>query len=134
MRDKATFGDLTLDEDGLHIPQGTMALADLTRAEFVRDIVKEHDGATTTETSAGAVVGGAVVGAAVFGAVGAIAGAALGSTVDDEVEGPATYATNSVQLIFETASASYREDIAREDEMDAYHFAKKVEHAIAHQG
>lgn len=127
--ESAEFRDLVLDEEGLHTPVGLMPLAEIKRAEFLRDIVS--DGYGPEQTSAPAVVGGAVAGGVMFGAAGAVAGGLLGSTVKEE--GPERLKTQSVQLIFETDALSYREDIAREDEGGAITFADTVKSAMKHQ-
>jgi hypothetical protein len=129
----ATFEDLVLDSEGLHTPEGIMALGDLTRAEFVRDIVREEHASSSTEMSAEAVVGGALVGGALLGTAGAIGGALLGSTVTDDVPGHRAVESNTVRLVFETDSASYLMDVPREKEMDAYNFAGKVQRAMKHR-
>jgi len=125
----ARFADLVLDEDALHTPLGLMPLSAITRAEFVRDVVKDGAGPTVQETSAPAVVGGAVVGGALLGAAGAVAGGLLGSTVKNDVPGAPTYHTNSVKIVFETDDLAYSMDIAREQEMDANHFVQAVHKA-----
>ncbi len=126
----AKFAQLVLDENALHTPEGTMPLGEITRAEFMRDVVREGPGPSTQETSAGAVVGGAVVGGAIFGAAGAVAGGLLGSTVKDDVPAAPSFHTNSVTIVFETDDFAYSMDIAREQEMDANHFVQTVRKAV----
>lgn len=121
----AEFVGLVLDEESLHTPAGSMPLAEMTRAEFVRTLV--HDGVGPEETSEEAVVGGAVVGGAVFGAAGAVVGGLAGSTVNEE--GREKLRTESVFIIFETPLLNYRRDIPREQERAAHTFAEAVRHA-----
>ena len=122
------FMGLVLDETGLSTPVGLMTLDEITRAEFLRDIVEAGHG--PEQSSAPAVVGGAVVGAALFGAVGAVAGGLAGSTVKED--GPVELRTQSVQLIFETKDLDYRMDIPREEEGAAVTFAETVKRALKH--
>jgi hypothetical protein len=127
-RQSAEFMGLVLDAAGLHTPAGLMPLADITRAEFLRDIVSAGHG--SDEMSAPAVVGGAAVGAVAFGAIGAVAGGYLGSTVKEE--GPEQFKTQSVHLIFATDSLDYSLPIPREQEGGAITFADTVKHAVKH--
>ena len=130
MAEEMRFAQLTLDENALHTPMGTMPLSEITRAEFVRDVVKDAPDRGTQETSAPAVVGGAVVGGALLGAAGAVAGGLLGSTVKTEVAAPPKYHTESVQIVFETSQLAYSMDIPREEEMEANRFAQAVRKAV----
>jgi hypothetical protein len=109
-------------------------LTELTRAEFVRDVRRDGSAPSTAETSAAAVAGGAVVGGVLLGPVGAVAGGLLGSTVDYEEAGAPHYATNSVQLVFETAGGGFRMDIPRDQESAAYQFSLDVQHAMKAAG
>lgn len=122
----AEFMGLVLDEASLLTPAGSMALDQMTRAEFVRTLV--HDGFGPEETSEEAVVGGAVVGGVMFGAPGAVVGGLAGSTVNEQ--GREKLRTESVFLVFETPLLSYRMDISREQEKAAYTFAEAVRHAV----
>lgn len=133
MDHSATFVDLELDDHALHTPVGAMPLAEIIRAEFVRDAVVGAPGQATSETSVPAVAGGAVVGAALFGTVGAVAGGVLGSTVTEESPGRPHIHTNSVSLVFETGTLSYAMDVAREQEVDADRFARAVRRAVKRQ-
>jgi hypothetical protein len=81
----ARFAELVLDENALHTPKGTMPLSEITRAEFVREVVSDGPGVSTSESSVPAVVGGAIVGGALLGTAGAVAGGLLGSTVKYDV-------------------------------------------------
>jgi len=128
------FNDLVLDENALHTPAGTMPLPEITRAEFVREVVREAPGESTRETSVPAVAGGAVVGGALFGAAGAVAGGLLGSTVKEEVPGTPRYRTSSVRIVFETDQLAYSTDVARDQEAAADRFARAVEKAVKRQG
>ena len=124
------FMGLTLDGEALHTPEGSMSLSEITRAEFVRDVVRDGEHPGTQQTSAPAVAGGAVVGGALLGGVGAVAGGLLGSTVKEDVPGRPRLKTQSVKLVFETGAAEYSLDIPRDKEMGAIDFAKTVAHAV----
>jgi outer membrane lipoprotein SlyB len=124
--ESAEFMGLILDREALQTPVGLMPLGEITRAEFVRDIVP--DGHGPDESSAAAVVGGAVVGGALLGGVGAVAGAVAGSTVKEE--GPERHKTLSVQLVFETDTLQHRIDVPRDQEYSAVDFAEAVQNAV----
>ena len=83
--ESAEFMGLLLDGEALSTPAGVMPLRDITKADFVRDIMP--DGHGPEEVSTEAVVGGAVVGAALFGGIGAVAGGLAGSTVQGSGSG-----------------------------------------------
>ena len=124
------FMDLLLDDDTLRTPEGTMPLSEITRAEFVRDVVSDGPGPSTQRTSAPAVIGGAIVGGALLGTAGAIGGGLLGSTVKEDVPDRPHYHTNSVEIVFQTDDLTYSMDISREHEMDANNFVKAVRKAV----
>ena len=123
------FAELELGEDALSTPVGTMPLAEITRAEFVREVVRDGVGPSRQETSAPAVAGGAVVGGAVFGAAGAVVGGLLGSTVKEDVPGTPMLHTSSVRIVFETNDLAYSMDIPRDQEARANDFARAVHKA-----
>jgi hypothetical protein len=120
------FMGLVLGTEALQTPSGTMRLADITCAEFLRTIVE--DGPGPEQTSTPAVVGGAAVGGALFGAQGAVVGGYAGSTVKEE--GEEKLKTLAVQLIFKTDGLSFEMDIPREREDDAVAFAETVKSAV----
>jgi len=122
------FMGLVLGPEALQTPSGSMPLADITRAEFLRTIVS--DGRGPEQTSTPAVVGGAVVGAALFGAAGAVVGGVAGSTVKEE--GQEKLKTQAVQLIFESGALKFSMDIPREQEGAAITFADTVKRAVKH--
>jgi outer membrane lipoprotein SlyB len=124
----AEFMGLVLDAEALQTPAGSMPLGDITRAEFVRQIVPDGNG--PEETSTAAVLGGAIVGAALFGGVGAVAGGLVGSTVKEG--GPENFKTQSVHLVFETDSLDYAVDVPRDQEYAAVDFVDAVKHAVKH--
>ncbi len=130
MEKQEEFMGLVLDDGVLNTPSGQMSLGDLTRAEFVRDVVSAGHGPSTQGYSPHATVGGAVVGGALFGGAGAVVGGLLGSTVKQEVPGAPEYRTASVKLIFETESSDFSMDIPRDKEADAREFAQSVEKAM----
>ncbi|MDA3937423.1 MAG: hypothetical protein PF636_11340 [Actinomycetota bacterium] len=124
------FMGLVLDDGVLHTPSGPMDLDDLTRAEFVREVVAAGHGPSTQGYSPQATAGGAVVGGVLFGGAGAVVGGLLGSTAKQEVPGAPEYRTASVQLVFETGSSDFSMDIPRDKEADAHAFAQSVEKAM----
>jgi len=127
-----SFADLTLDDEFLHTPVGPMPLGEITRAEFVRDVVSHGTAPGTQETSVPAVVGTAAVGGVIFGAAGAVVGGLLGSTVKEDVPGHPYVHTNSVTIVFETDSIVYSMDISRDQEMNAHRFTQAVRKAVKH--
>lgn len=120
------FMGLFLSPDALQTPNGTMQLADITCAEFLRTIV--GDGPGPEQTSTPAVVGGAVAGGALFGVGGAVVGGYAGSTVKEE--GEEKLKTQAVQLIFKTDDLSFDMDIPRDREGEAVTFAETVKRAV----
>jgi hypothetical protein len=120
------FMGLVLSPEALQTPGGTMQLADITCAEFLRTIVE--DGHGPDQTSAPAVVGGAVVGGALFGVGGAVVGGYAGSTVKEDAE--EKLKTLAVQLIFKTDDLSFDMDIPRDREGEAVTFAETVKRAV----
>lgn len=121
------FGDLALDDDGLHTPDGTLALAELTRAEAIRNRSRDH-AQPTTETSMGAVAGGALLGGAIAGPVAAVGGGLLGSTVKRPGDDVVIPRTVSATLIFETPALAYSTTVpkAQVDEAEAFVAAVKT--------
>lgn len=132
MSEPMRFAELVLDDDALHTPVGTMPLSEITRAEFLREVVSDGPAASTLQTSAPAVVGGAIAGGALLGPAGTVAGGLLGSTVKEDVPGTPKWRTQSVKIVFETDSLLYSMDIAREQEMEANHFTQAVRKAAKH--
>jgi hypothetical protein len=124
------FMGLVMDGEALHTPEGSWPLADVTRAEFVRETEVDGHKPDTEETSMPAVAGGAAAGGALFGAAGAVVGGVLGSGVKEEEPGRPNVRTVSAKLVFETEGGEgYSRDIPREQEVDAISFAKKVDKA-----
>jgi len=122
----ARFKDLTLDDEGLHTPDGLMRLSEITAAEFARSTVREP-GTSPAETSVPGVVGGAVIGGVVAGAAGAVAGGLIGSTIETETGGEDPYErTTSGRIAFATADATYSADIPVFDVEAAEAFVGKV--------
>ena len=134
MKEPVHFMGLVLDDEVLLTPVGPMAVADLTRAEFVREVVRDGEGPTTEVTSVPAVAGGALIGGALLGGAGALGGGLLGSTVKREVPGAPKFRTASVKLVFETESSAFEMDIPRDEELRAHKFAQTVERAMRNRG
>lgn len=130
MSGRAEFMNLVLDDQVLHTPEGAMEISDLTCADFVRDVVRGDAGPDGQETSPGAVLGGAAVGGELFGAVGAVGGAIAGSTYKEDVPATREVKSNTVQLVFKTATNSYTMYVPHDAEEDAYDFVDEVNKAI----
>jgi len=123
----AHFKDLTLDKQGLNTPNGLIPLDGLTKAELVRNKVREGAEPGTKVADAGAVAGGAVIGGVVAGVPGAVAGGLIGSTVKTDSPGePAYERTVSATLTFEGAGVTYSAEVPVFDVEDAEEFAEKV--------
>lgn len=130
---RASFKDLTLDDEGLSTPGGFMPLGSITKAEFVRNAV--HEGGTpATETNTPGVVGGAVVGGVVAGAAGAVAGGLIGSQITTESGGEASYSrTVSASIAFQAGDVSYATEVGVFDVEDAEAFVCEVRTAAGLQ-
>lgn len=122
------FLDLTLDEAGLHTPDGVLALQAITRAEVIRNRSRDHRG-TGSETSVAGVVGGALLGGAIAGPLGAIGGGLLGSTLERESYGVSIPRTVSATLIFESPDLAYSTTVPRDRVEEAEAFVAAVEDA-----
>jgi hypothetical protein len=124
------FMDVVMDGESLQTPEGTWPLAEVIRAEFVRETEVDGRKPDAQETSLPAVAGGAAAGGALFGTAGAVVGGVLGSGVKEDMPGAPNVRTVSARLVFETdGSETYSLDVPREQELDAISFAKKVEKA-----
>ena len=127
------FMDLVLDDDGLHTPNGDMAIRSITRAEAVRHRSRPSGAAGTQDSgySAGGAVGGAVVGGAIAGPVGFVAGALLGSTVerDEDSGSEGIPRTVSASLIFESPESAYSTIVSKDRVEEAEAFVTAVKTA-----
>jgi hypothetical protein len=126
----AGFMGLHLDKDVLRTPDGDLPLADVTRAEFVREAVVDGRKPDAQETSAPAVAGGAAAGGVLLGVPGAVVGGLLGSAVKEDVAGGPSIKTLSVHVVFETEDVQYSTAVPREEEVNAIRFVRKVEDAV----
>jgi hypothetical protein len=128
-----TFMDLTLDDDGLHTPDGLMALGSITRAEAVRHRSRpaaSGDRAYDGYSPAGAA-GGAVIGGALGGPVGFVAGALIGSRLssDDDPGDRGVPRTVSASLIFESPESAYSTIVSKDRVEEAEAFVSAVKAA-----
>lgn len=121
-----TLDDLTLDDDGLHTPDGTFDLRSLTRADAVRHRAVPADG-ESSEYSAADTLGGALLGGAIAGPLGAVAGGVLGSRsrhASSYSEGVPR--TVSVSLMFESPELAYVKRVGRDRVEEAEAFVAAV--------
>lgn len=123
------FLDMTLDDEGLHTPDGTLRLSAITKAEVVRNFSRSGGG-TESGTSAAGVVGGALVGGALAGPIGILGGGLLGSTIkhDRPVEGVPR--STSATLVFESPDLAYTVTVSRDRLVEAESFVAAVKQAI----
>jgi hypothetical protein len=122
------FLDLVLDDTGVHMPDGVLALAQVTKAEVVRhrrrDVGTPRDGY-------GAEVGGALLGAAVGGPLGFVGGGLLGSAIArDEVGEASVPRTYSATLMLESPDLAYAMTVGREHVAEAEAFVDAVKKAV----
>ena len=123
------FMELALGEEGLHTPDGTLALSRMTRADVVRHRSRDAAAGDTRSSTAG-VVGGALIGGAVAGPPGALGGGLLGSTVRKERPAePGIPRTTSASLIFESPELAYSTTVPRERVEEAEAFVAAVREA-----
>jgi hypothetical protein len=127
-----TFMDLTLDDDGLHTPDGLMALGSITRAEAVRHRSRPAaSGAGYDGYSPAGAAGGAVIGGALGGPVGFVAGALIGSRLssDDDPGDRGVPRTVSASLIFESPESAYSTIVPKDRVEEAEAFVSAVKAA-----
>lgn len=124
------FLDMSLDEEGLHTPDGTLRLSSVTRAEVVRNFSRSG-GETESGASAAGVAGGALLGGILAGPVGILGGGLLGSTIkrDRHVEGVPR--STSATLIFESPELAYSVTVSRDRLVEAEAFVAAVKQAAA---
>lgn len=127
MVQQRSIGELRLDGDGLHTPDGVMPIASITRAELVRSFSRTSE--TTVGSDPAAVAGGAVLGGVVAGPVGMLAGGLLGSTVKEERTEPGVPRTTSVTLVFESPELAYSVTYGRDRLVEAEGFVRAVKDA-----
>lgn len=117
---------MSLDEQGLHTPDGTMPLSSITKAEVVRDFSRPA-GRHEQRTSPAGVAGGAVVGGVLAGPVGILGGALLGSTIKRERHTEeAVPRSTSATLVFESPELAYTVTVSRDHLVEAEGFVGAV--------
>lgn len=123
------FLDMTLDDAGLHTPDGTLSLSSITRAEIVRNYSRDSGG-TESGPSAAGVAGGALIGGVLAGPVGLLGGGLLGSTIkrDRRVEGVPR--STSATLIFESPTLAYTVTVSRDRLVEAEGFVAAVKQGM----
>jgi len=116
------FMDLALDDEGLHTPDGTFPLADMTKAELKRLRRRAaNDGAY--DPSVEGTVGGALLGGAIAGPLGFIGGGLLGSRIPaDRSDSTGVPRTVSATMSFESPDLAYVTRVERDriDEAEAF--------------
>jgi len=120
-----TLDDLTLDDDGLHTPDGTFGLRSLTRADAVRHRAVPAGG-ESSEYSAADTLGGALIGGALAGPLGAVAGGVLGSSRRHASYSEGVPRTVSVSLMFESPELAYVKRVGRDRVEEAEAFVAAV--------
>jgi len=122
------FMDLALDEEGLHTPDGVLALKGITRADIIRNRSRDNGGSGYDSSGAG-VIGGALLGGAIAGPLGAIGGGLLGSTYERDSRNDGFPRTISATLIFESPDLAYSTRVPRDRVEEAQAFVAAVKGA-----
>jgi len=127
------FLNLVLDDEGLHTPEGTLALSRISKAELIRQSVDDSEAEQSSPSSpsyAGAV-GGALVGGAVAGAAGAVGGALLGSTLDRNDAGAEeeVHRTVAATIKFASPELAYTTTVRVSRVQEAQEFVEAVQQA-----
>jgi hypothetical protein len=122
------FMDLALDEQGLHTPDGLLALDRITKVDVILNFSRDHRERGSENSGAG-ILGGALLGGAIAGSFGAIGGGLLGSAASYE-NGDEDYprATSAV-LIFESPDLAYSTRVSRDRVDEAQAFVAAVQNA-----
>ena len=122
-----TFLDVTLDDDGLHTPDGVIALADITRGEVVRH--RSRDAGSPHDSYNGEVTG-AIVGGTLGGPVGFLTGAVLGGAIArDDADYASVPRTVSATMSFESPALAYSRTVGKDQAVDAEAFVAAVKKA-----
>jgi hypothetical protein len=126
-----TFLDLTLDDAGLHTPEGVIELSQLSCAEVVRHRSRAEAEAYHYEYAAHAgTIGGALVGGALAGPAGFIGGGLLGSAFNEHHEdADPVPRTVSATVRFESPTLAYAVTVDRSEAVDAETFVNAVKKA-----
>lgn len=116
------FMELALDDEGLHTPDGTFRLSDMTKVEVKRIRRSEsRDGGYAPSVEGAA--GGALLGGALAGPLGFIGGGLLGSRIHgDRSDATGVPRTVSATIILESPDLAYiaRVDRDRVEEAEAF--------------
>ena len=127
------FLNLVLDDEGLHTPEGTLALSRIDKAELIRESVDDSpaEQSSSDSSSYGGVVGGALVGGTVGGAVGAVGGALLGSTLDkpDDDGDEDVQRTVGATIQFASPELAYTTTVRVSRVQEAQEFVEAVQQA-----
>lgn len=122
------FMDLALDEEGLHTPDGVLALDRITTVNIILNFPPDHSQEGSQNSGAG-ILGGALLGGAIAGSFGAVGGALLGSAASYE-NGDADYPRPiSATLIFESPGLAYSTRVSRDRVEEAQAFVAAVQEA-----
>jgi len=123
------FLDMTLDEGGLHTPDGVLPLSSITKVSAVRNFSRVGGGMESGPSGAG-VVGGALLGGAIAGPVGVLGGGLLGSTIKRDRQTERVPRSTSVTLLFESPELAYTTTVSRDLMVEAEAFVAAVKKAI----
>jgi hypothetical protein len=126
-----TFLDLTLDDEGLHTPEGIIVTSQITCAEVVRHRSRAEAEAYHYEYAAHAgTIGGALVGGALAGPAGFLGGGLLGSAFNGgHEEADPVPRTVSATVRFESPTLAFAMTVDRADAVDAESFVSAVKKA-----
>jgi len=122
------FMALTLDEDGLHTPDGVLALNRINKVDIILNFSQNQHEKGCENAGAG-ILGGTLLGGAIAGPFGAIGGGLLGSAAsyesgDDDYPPP-----TSATLIFESPELAYSTRVSRDRVEEAQAFVAAVQEA-----
>jgi hypothetical protein len=120
-----TLDDLTLDDEGLHTPDGTFDLGTITRADAVRHRAVPAGG-DSSEYPAAETLGGALLGGAIAGPIGAVAGGVLGASRRHTSSSEGVPRTVSASLMFESPELAYVKRVGRDRVEEAEAFVAAV--------
>jgi hypothetical protein len=119
------FMGLVLDEEGLHTPDGVLALKGITRADIIRNRSPEYVG-SGYHTSGEKILAGTLIGGAIAGPLGAIGGGLYGSIPERGSGNNAIMRTTSASLIFESPALAYSTKVSRDQVEEAQAFVDAV--------
>ena len=121
------FLEMTLDDEGLHTPDGLLSLATITKAEAVRHRTR---GGAAPYDSYDAEVGGAILGGSVGGPLGFVGGGLLGRAIArDNADDTGIPRTTSATVMFESPQLAYSLMVSKDRVEEAEAFVAAVKKA-----